>query len=207
MWLLLKRAIKIHVLLYTTYFHVPIIIDFNPRSTHQPCHPKQCKFGPIWNIRISLRISLDFFRRAPQHFGKWVKKRGGQNYFIFYRKNLISSWIFSMKEKNVILLDIWSLFVCFFLFISPFMSTPKTFLPLSDPFLKNDPRLCNPLLRHCICKMYRKQSYWTKGSRAFRDFRKSKIQDYNVDFFLFKKMSRLCILMFLWVFLIRFHSS
>jgi hypothetical protein len=31
-----------------------------------------------------------------------------------------------------------------------------SFPPLSDPFLKLDPRLCNILLRHCICIMYRK---------------------------------------------------
>jgi len=47
MWLLFKRANKIYVLLYIAHFHVPIFIIFNPRTTHQPRHPKQCKFGPI----------------------------------------------------------------------------------------------------------------------------------------------------------------
>jgi hypothetical protein len=47
MWLVFKRANKIHVLLFIVHFHVPIFISFNHRTTHQPRHPKQCKFGPI----------------------------------------------------------------------------------------------------------------------------------------------------------------
>jgi hypothetical protein len=41
----------------------------------------------------------------------------------------------------------------------------KSCPPLSDPFLKLDPRLCNLLLRHCICIMNNKhirlQNHWT----------------------------------------------
>ena len=43
---------KIHVLLFIAHFHVPIFISFNPRTTHQPYHPKQYKFGPIAHLAI-----------------------------------------------------------------------------------------------------------------------------------------------------------
>jgi hypothetical protein len=36
MWLQCKRSNKIHVLLYVTNFHVPIIVSFNHWATHQP---------------------------------------------------------------------------------------------------------------------------------------------------------------------------
>jgi hypothetical protein len=34
----------------------------------------------------------------PQHFGKWVRKKGG-DYFT-YGRNLINNWIFSMKAET-----------------------------------------------------------------------------------------------------------
>jgi hypothetical protein len=36
----------------------------------------------------------------PQHFGKWVRKKGGGDYFTCYGRYLISNWIFSMKAKT-----------------------------------------------------------------------------------------------------------
>jgi hypothetical protein len=51
----------------------------------------------------------------------------------------------------------------------------KSFSPLSYPFLKLDPRLCNPLLRHYIYMYYvPKISDWTKGSRTL-EISKSRI--------------------------------
>jgi len=47
-------------LLFITHFHVPIIVSLNPRTTHQPRHPKQCKSGPTWDLRNSMRTSLCF---------------------------------------------------------------------------------------------------------------------------------------------------
>ena len=111
MWLLFKRANKIHVLLFITYFYNPIIISFNHRTTHQPRHPNQCQFGPIWDLRSPLRTLLDFYNALHlKHFEKWMRKRGGDN-FTFCGKNLITNWIFSMTAKHVKLPEIWSLFV------------------------------------------------------------------------------------------------
>ena len=53
-----KRANKIHVLLFIIHFHVPIIVSFNPRTTHQPRFHKQCHPRPNWCLRNPLGTSL-----------------------------------------------------------------------------------------------------------------------------------------------------
>jgi hypothetical protein len=47
MWAQFKRANKKHVLLFIINFHVPIILSFNPRTTHQPRFHIQCHPRPI----------------------------------------------------------------------------------------------------------------------------------------------------------------
>ena len=81
--------------------------------------------------------------------------RLGKTYFTFYGKFIfINNWIFSIKAKNVKLPRGLKPF-CLFVFL-PLPVHSKSCPPLSDPFLKLDPRLCNLLLRHCICIMYSK---------------------------------------------------
>jgi hypothetical protein len=53
-----KRANKIHVLLFIMHFHVPIIVSFSPRNTHQPRFHNQCHPRPSWCLRNPLRTSL-----------------------------------------------------------------------------------------------------------------------------------------------------
>ena len=146
MWLQCKRSNKIHVLLFVANFHVPIIVSFNHWATHQPYQPNQCQHGSTWSLRSRLCTSLHF------------------------RTNFVLvAAFFAIKQKVVGYSEVWSLFVfvfvlfCFgFFLLVSFASFPssravqKGFPPLSDPFLKLDPRLCNILLRHCICIMYRK---------------------------------------------------
>jgi hypothetical protein len=45
-WLLFKRANKIHVLLFITHFHVLIIASLNLRTTQQPHQSRQYMSGP-----------------------------------------------------------------------------------------------------------------------------------------------------------------
>jgi hypothetical protein len=117
MWLQFKRANKIHVLLFVTHFHVPIIVSFNPHT----------------NPASTINASLDPFEASEVHYsprdicnrlhwnqgrrrtlGKWVE-RGGGAYLTFYGKHFISNWFFSIKENNVKLTrDLKPLFVCFF---------------------------------------------------------------------------------------------
>ena len=154
MWLQCKRSNKIHVLLFVTNFHVPIIVSFNHWATHQPHQPNQCQHGSTWGLRSRLCTSLHF-----------------RTHFV-----LVAAFV-ALKQNVVSYPEVWSLFVCLFLFFCLFFvlfcfgfiftcqfcklplfpGSPKEFSPpLPDPFLKLDPRLCNILLRHCICIMYRK---------------------------------------------------
>jgi len=49
---------NVHVLLFIINFHVPIIVSFNPRTTHQPRFHNQCHPRPIWGLRSPQRTSL-----------------------------------------------------------------------------------------------------------------------------------------------------
>ena len=53
-----KRANKIHVLLFIIHFYVPIIVSFNPRTTHQLRFHNQFHPRPSWCLRNPLRTSL-----------------------------------------------------------------------------------------------------------------------------------------------------
>jgi hypothetical protein len=79
-------------------------------------------------------------RRAPQHFGKWVKKKGGQNYFTFHGKYLINNWIVSIKAKQFKLPVIWSIFVCLFVCLFLFACHFARFSP-SCPLQKLSPTI------------------------------------------------------------------
>jgi hypothetical protein len=69
----------------------------------------------------------------------------------------------ALRQNMLCYLEVWSLF-CLFVFL-PLPVHSKSCPPLSDPFLKLDTRLCNLLLRHCICIMHNKhirlQNNWT----------------------------------------------
>jgi hypothetical protein len=61
MWLLFKRANKIHVLLFIVHFQVPTFISFNP-SDYTPTPPSQAM--QVWThlrLRSPLHTSLDLF--------------------------------------------------------------------------------------------------------------------------------------------------
>ena len=93
-----------------------------------------------------------------------------KTYFTFYGNNFISNWIFNIKAKNVKLPGGLKSF-CLFVFL-PLPVHSKSCPPLSDPFLKLDPRLYNLLLRHCTCIMYSK--HWI-GRKAVE-----LLENYNV---------------------------
>ena len=108
-WLPFKRWNRTHVLLFITNFHVPIIVSFNRRTTHQPPPPKQCKSRPHLDLRCPLHTSLHAFnvlhlnhgyRRAPSTLWRVGEKEGGAKLFYFLRQKIISNWIFR-KAKNV----------------------------------------------------------------------------------------------------------
>jgi hypothetical protein len=113
-------------------------------------------------------VHLDTFFNAlnSKHFRKLFN-------FIFWWQNFNFSWIFSIKAKNVklsrglkplcycVCLIVLFFFACQFCKLSPFQSTPKSLPPLPDPLVKLNPRLYDPLLRHCICIMCRK--HWIRG--------------------------------------------
>ena len=91
-----------------------------------------------------------------------------QNYFTSYGNNFISNWMFCIKGNNVKLprclkpfscLTVFGVYICLlviFASFSPSCPLQKLPLPLSDSFLNLDHHLCNHLLRHCICLMYKK---------------------------------------------------
>ena len=130
-WLQCKRSNKIHVLLFVTNFHVPIIVSFNHWATHQPHQPNQCQHRSTWGIKAK----CNNLPRDLKPFCLFV--------FIFVFCFLFCFVFFVF------------LLVSFASFPSS-RAVQKSFPPLPDPFLKLDPRLYNILLRHCICIMYRK---------------------------------------------------
>jgi hypothetical protein len=80
-------------------------------------------------------------------------------FFKYKNLDIIILWKFDCPSSNPMFTvhytyEIWSLF-CLFVSL-PLHVHSKSCPPLSDPFLKLDPRLCNLLLRHCICIMYSK---------------------------------------------------
>ena len=90
-WLQCKRSNKIHVLLFVTNFHVPIIVSFNHWATHQPHQPNQCQHGSTWSLRSRLCTSLHF------------------------RTNFVLvAAFFAIKQKVVGYSEVWRLFVCLF---------------------------------------------------------------------------------------------
>ena len=184
MWLQFKRAntkCKIQVLLFVTHFHISIIVSFNSSVTHQPRFHNQCQLGPIWGLRSPLIISLHFLIHCIEttwHLPPILwKVGGGGGHIILFMVNIWLVSECSALKKNVNLTrDLKPfLFVCLFVLFcfSIFQASPfpvHTKIPpsphthtLSDPFLKLYLRLCNPLLRHCICIMYRKHRIGRKA--------------------------------------------
>ena len=99
---------------------------------------------------------------CPQRFGKW--QGVGENIFYFlWQQFLLVTEFSAIKQKNVKLPRGLKPF-CLFVFL-PLPMHSNSFPPLSDPFLKLDPRLCNLLLRYCICIMYSKHRI---GRRAVK---------------------------------------
>ena len=47
MWLLFKRANKIHVLLFIVHFHIPIFISFNHELHTNAAIPSNANFDPF----------------------------------------------------------------------------------------------------------------------------------------------------------------
>jgi hypothetical protein len=105
MWLQFKRANKIHVLLFFTNLHVPIIVSFNPQTTHQPRFHNNCRPGPICGLRNPLLTSLHFLlvcietRGVVAHW-KVGGEVGAGAYFTLYGNPFISNRFFSIEEKK-----------------------------------------------------------------------------------------------------------
>ena len=141
-----------------------------------------------------------------------------QNYFTSYGNNFISSWIFSIKGKNVKLPRCLKPFSCLIVFgvyiwllvifasFSPSCPLQKLPIPLSDPFLKLDHHLCSHLLRHCICLMHEKYRIGGKAVELL-EIEKVKISRSQCRILFYLKKSKFWLLIFLWLFLIRFRSS
>ena len=107
-------------------------------------------------FHYSLHFLIDFIetRGVVGHLPPTLwKVGGGGTYFTFYGKHFISNWIFSIKEKKCYANKRFEAFliVCFlfvFYFACRFLKLPSSCAhqkthPLSDPFLKLYPHLCN----------------------------------------------------------------
>ena len=147
MWLQFKRANKIHVLLFVTNFHVPIIVSFNPQTTHQPGFHNQCQPGPIWGLRthyspryIFNRLHWNQGRRRA--LGKWVE-RGGHIWL--FMVNIVLVTDFSVLKKKMLSYkeEICEAFVC--LFVCLFKLKKKKLICLS--VFQATPFLCTPSFR------------------------------------------------------------
>ena len=123
-------------------------ININPQTTHQPRHPKHCKFGPTWDLRSpkprNIFLMHYIYTRGigghPSTLESGLKKRGGQNYFTFHGKYLINNWIVSIKAKQFKLPVIWSIFVCLFVCLFLFACHFARFSP-SCPLQKLSPTI------------------------------------------------------------------
>ena len=67
-------------------FLLHIFISFNPRATHQTSQSQAMQVWTHLRPRSPLHTSLDLLNALhlnhgivghPQHFGKWVRKKGG----------------------------------------------------------------------------------------------------------------------------------
>ena len=134
--------------------------DYTPTPSPQPMPPKIILRSPKSTAYIATFLNtLHWNQGRSRVLAPNALESGsglGKAYFTFDGNFFLLVTEFSaLKPKILCYQEVWSLFVCL-LFFLPLPVHSKSCFPLSDPFLKLDPRLCSPLLRHCICIMYSK---------------------------------------------------